>query len=175
LRGGNVLVLDEPTNDLDLQTLRVLEDAVLAFEGCALLVSHDRYFLNRLCTHLIVFEAGGNVVQIAGNYDDYLAWREERDSENPSPQKERKETQRRKDGAAKRKLSYREQRDLDGIEDAIHAAEANCARLESLANDPATYQKGREEAARIATELSAARAEADRLYARWAELDAMQA
>src|SRR5690606_23824314 len=76
LRGGNLLVLDEPTNDLDLPTLRILEEAVDAWEGCALIVSHDRYFLNRLCTHMIVFEGDGKVVQLAGNYDDYLLYRE---------------------------------------------------------------------------------------------------
>lgn len=171
LRGGNVLVLDEPTNDLDLQTLRVLEDAVLAFDGCAILVSHDRYFLNRLCTHLIVFENGGGLVQIAGNYDDYLAWKAGQTVEPPQPQKERKEPAKKAAAPAKRKLTYREQKEMEGMEDAIHAAEANVARLESLANDPATYLQGREHSEAIASELAAARAEVDRLYARWAELE----
>ncbi len=172
LRGGNVLVLDEPTNDLDLQTLRVLEDAVLAFEGCAILVSHDRYFLNRLCTHLIVFEGDGGLVQVAGNYNDYLGWKAERDANVPAATKERKEPAKKEEPATKRKLSYKEQKELEGMDTAIHAAEANVQRLEALANNPATYQQ-REHAANISTELTAARVEVDRLYARWAELEAM--
>ena len=171
LRGGNVLVLDEPTNDLDLQTLRVLEDAVLAFEGCAILVSHDRYFLNRLCTHLIVFESGGGVVQIAGNYDNYLAWKADQNVETQVQQKARRTVQKNTGESAKRKLSYREQKELEGMEDAIHLTEENVARLEALANDPATYQQGREHGEKITAELTAARAEVDRLYARWAVLE----
>lgn len=172
LRGGNVLVLDEPTNDLDLQTLRVLEDAVLAFEGCAILVSHDRYFLNRLCTYLIVFENDGGLVQVAGNYDDYLGWKAERNENMPAPVKAAKETPKKSETPAKRKLSYKEQKELEAMETTIHAAEGDVQRLEALANDPATYQQ-RDQAAKVAAELEAARAEVDRLYARWAELEAM--
>jgi ATP-binding cassette subfamily F protein uup len=173
LRGGNVLVLDEPTNDLDLQTLRVLEDAVLAFDGCAILVSHDRYFLNRLCTHLIAFEETGNVIQIAGNYDDYLTWKADRTIPDELPQKAPKE-RRKKAGEEKvRKLSYSEKKELDGIEKAIQAAEDNAARLEALAHNPATYLQGREYSEKISAELHAARTEIDRLYRRWEELESL--
>ena len=71
-RGGNVIVLDEPTNDLDLATLRMLEEALLYFQGSVLLVSHDRWFLNRVCTHTLAFEPGGTLALYAGNYDYYL-------------------------------------------------------------------------------------------------------
>jgi len=74
--GGNVLLLDEPTNDLDVNTLRMLEEALQEFRGCALIVSHDRFFLDRICTHLLVFEGGGAVRWFTGNYRDYEAWRE---------------------------------------------------------------------------------------------------
>src|SRR5690606_17666045 len=73
--GGNVLLLDEPTNDLDVNTLRLLEEALLNFGGCALVISHDRFFLDRVCTHLLVFEGQGNVRWFEGNYQDYEAWR----------------------------------------------------------------------------------------------------
>jgi ATPase subunit of ABC transporter with duplicated ATPase domains len=69
--GGNVLLLDEPTNDLDVDTLRSLEDAILQFAGCALVISHDRWFLNRICTHILAFEGDSNVVFSVGNWDDY--------------------------------------------------------------------------------------------------------
>ena len=69
--GGNFLILDEPTNDLDLPTLRLLEEALLAFPGCVLVVSHDRYFLNRVCTGIIAFEGNGQVVYNEGDYEYY--------------------------------------------------------------------------------------------------------
>ena len=73
--GGNLLLLDEPTNDLDVNTLRMLEEAILAFPGCALVVSHDRFFLNRICTHLLVFEGNGAVRWFTGNYEEYEEFR----------------------------------------------------------------------------------------------------
>ncbi len=74
--GGNVLLLDEPTNDLDINTLRLLEEALLNFSGCALVISHDRFFLDRICTHLLVFEGGGTIRWFDGNYQAYEEWRE---------------------------------------------------------------------------------------------------
>lgn len=73
--GGNVLLLDEPTNDLDVNTLRLLEDAILDFPGCVMVISHDRFFLDRICTHLLVFEGQGAVRWFTGNYQDYESWR----------------------------------------------------------------------------------------------------
>ena len=70
-RGANVLLLDEPSNDLDVETLRALEDAILTFPGSAVVISHDRWFLDRVCTHLMAFEGNGQVVYIEGNYSDY--------------------------------------------------------------------------------------------------------
>lgn len=72
--GGNVLMLDEPTNDLDVNTLRMLEDAILSFKGCVLVISHDRFFLDRICTHLLVFEGEGKIRWFDGNFKDYLEW-----------------------------------------------------------------------------------------------------
>ncbi len=72
-RGGNLLLLDEPTNDLDVNTMRVLENAILDFSGCAMVISHDRYFLNRICTHLLLFEGNGKVTWFPGNFEDYEA------------------------------------------------------------------------------------------------------
>ena len=71
--GGNVLLLDEPTNDLDVETLRALEDALLNFPGCAVVISHDRWFLDRIATHVLAFEGGGEVVYFRGNYAGYAA------------------------------------------------------------------------------------------------------
>jgi ATPase subunit of ABC transporter with duplicated ATPase domains len=76
--GGNLLILDEPTNDLDVDTLRALEEALLAFAGCAILISHDRWFLDRLATHVLSFEGDSRVVWFEGNYQDYEADRRRR-------------------------------------------------------------------------------------------------
>ncbi len=84
--GGNVLLLDEPTNDLDVETLRALEEALLAFPGCAVVISHDRWFLDRIATHILAFEGDSNVVWFEGNYEDYEADRHRRlgtDANNP--------------------------------------------------------------------------------------------
>ncbi len=84
-RGGNVLLLDEPTNDLDVETLRALEEGLLAFPGCAIVVSHDRWFLDRICTHILAFEGGSNVVWHEGNYTDYEADRKKRLGDSAEP------------------------------------------------------------------------------------------
>jgi ATPase subunit of ABC transporter with duplicated ATPase domains len=76
--GGNLLLLDEPTNDLDVDTLRALEDALLSFAGCAVVISHDRWFLNRVATHMLAFEGDSRVVWFEGNYEDYEADRRKR-------------------------------------------------------------------------------------------------
>jgi ATPase subunit of ABC transporter with duplicated ATPase domains len=76
--GGNLLLLDEPTNDLDVDTLRALEDALLGFAGCAVVISHDRWFLNRIATHMLAFEGESRVVWYEGNYEDYEADRKKR-------------------------------------------------------------------------------------------------
>ena len=92
-RGANVLLLDEPSNDLDVETLRALEEAMLNFPGCAIVVSHDRWFLNRICTHLLAFEGDSKVVFIDGNYQDYEEDRKRRlgdAANNPSKTKYRR-------------------------------------------------------------------------------------
>jgi ATP-binding cassette ChvD family protein len=84
-RGGNVLLLDEPTNDLDVETLRALEEGLLAFPGCAIVVSHDRWFLDRICTHILAFEGESQVIWHEGNYTDYEAERKKRTGESAEP------------------------------------------------------------------------------------------
>ena len=172
LQGGNILVLDEPTNDLDLPTLRVLEDAVGAFEGCAIIVSHDRYFLNRLCTHLIVFEEDGTLYSSAGNYEDYLLHR----SRNEGPTSPPKSTAKRQARPAEtvpegRRLSYTEKRELADIEAAIENAEQDVVRLERKVSEPGFYQSGHELVNSVLQELEEAKRQAESLYARWEDLD----
>jgi ATP-binding cassette subfamily F protein uup len=174
MAGGNFLVLDEPANDLDLPTLRVLEEMVAGFEGCALVVSHDRYFLNRICTHLVAFEEGPNLVKVAGNYDDYLRYRKETaeaasdGSAAPPPKKRRP-----RESTAPRRLTWHEKRELETIEEAISQAEAEISRLQNLVNEPSFYKQQNEQVQPVLTALQAAEKRADELYERWSELDSI--
>ena len=79
-RGGNLLLLDEPTNDLDVDTMRVLEQAIIDFQGCAMVISHDRFFLDRICTHLLIFEGDGKTQWFQGNF---AAYEEQVQAQNP--------------------------------------------------------------------------------------------
>ena len=163
-RGGNVLILDEPTNDLDLGTLRLLEEALVAFTGSVIVVSHDRYFLNRVCTAILAFEESG-VRYAVGNYDYYLEKRAEEAAVAASvPTK----SQAPQAVAPKpRKLKYKEERELEGMEATILAAEDEVARIEALFADPEFFANRAAEFPKFDAELRAARAEVARLYARW--------
>lgn len=173
LKGGNFIVLDEPTNDLDLSTLRVLEQAVLTFEGCALIVSHDRYFLNRTCTHLIVFEGGGETVLVTGNYDDYLLFRERREKEHKveaghvhGPKKERKAAPQ-----GERRLTYKEQTILEGMEVTVEEAEEAVKEIESRILEQGFYEGPHEEVRGVLEALEAAKARVEELYDTWNSLE----
>lgn len=175
-RGGNVIVLDEPTNDLDLQSLRILEEALSSFEGTSIVVSHDRYFLDRVCDQIIAFEEGGVHAQV-GNYSYYLEKRKERETRDKmwaAPAKVEK-TAPVKNAGKPRKLTFKETRELEVIEDSILAAEEKVAELDATLNDPSFYVSRSTEAEGLIAELEKAKAEVARLYARWEELEAVKA
>jgi ABC transport system ATP-binding/permease protein len=120
-RNPNFLILDEPTNDLDLPTLSVLENFLLEFQGCLLIVSHDRYFMDRLVDHLFVFEGDGLIRDFPGNYSQYRDSLKEEESAEPekTPLKETLVPV----ASAKKKLSYKEQREFEALEKEIPALE----------------------------------------------------
>jgi ATP-binding cassette subfamily F protein uup len=175
-RGGNVLVLDEPTNDLDLPSLRMLEEALADFAGSVLVVSHDRYFLDRICDQIVAFEDTGVFVQ-PGNYSYYLEKRKERErmrGKQPAvaittPQPATTPTPAKP--SRPRKLTFNEQRELAGMETAIHAAEARVSELESTLAAPDFYPARAKDTPALIKELESAKSEITRLYARWEELD----
>jgi ATP-binding cassette subfamily F protein uup len=170
-RGGNVLILDEPTNDLDLGTLRLLEEALVAFGGAVIVVSHDRYFLNRVCTAILAFEGDGVVTYNVGNYDYYLEKRDCRATAPvAAPARAGGAPALQSKPAKPRKLKYKEERELAGMESAILAAENEVARIEALFAEPDFYVAHAAELTKFEAELRAARDEVARLYARWAEL-----
>ncbi|NOS70946.1 MAG: ABC-F family ATP-binding cassette domain-containing protein [Verrucomicrobia bacterium] len=179
--GGNFLILDEPTNDLDLPTLRVLEEALIAFPGMVLVVSHDRYFLNRVCTNILAFEGDGKIAHSVGDYDYYLE-KKERVAKDAARQaaaflsaSKSAPTQTAKpSGPKSRKLSFKEQRELDGMEAQIHAVEADVVRIESLFADPELFRKNAAKVNALTGELDAAKENVTKLYARWEELEAIR-
>jgi ABC transport system ATP-binding/permease protein len=177
-RGGNLLVLDEPTNDLDLPTLGALEDGLVHFAGCALIVSHDRWFLDRVATAILAFEGDGKVTLYEGSYSFYAERRPRPDRARREPAEPRDSRSERAAAArlaGPRKLTFKEARELEMMEDTIAAAETRVGELEATLSDPAVFKDRPTEVAALIVDLDAARAEVERLFARWQELDAIRA
>jgi ATP-binding cassette subfamily F protein uup len=174
-RGGNLLVLDEPTNDLDLPTLGALEDGLIHFGGCALIVSHDRWFLDRVATGILAFEGDGVVTFYEGSYTFY-AERRPRPAGKPAERdkRESRDTRTAAKPVGPRKLTFKEARELEAIEATIAAAEARVTTLEATLSDPGVFKDRPTEVQTLIGELDAARAEVERLFARWQELDALK-
>ncbi|MGZ5022456.1 MAG: ribosomal protection-like ABC-F family protein, partial [Chthoniobacterales bacterium] len=173
-RGGNVLILDEPTNDLDLGTLRLLEEALVGFGGSVVVVSHDRYFLNRVCTAILAFEDDGVVRYAVGNYDYYLEKRSaEASAINVRANVAGKSSSVAQPSAKPRKLKWKEERELEGMEATILAAENEVARIEARFADPMFLAEHGAEFPKYERELREARDQVARLYARWEELGAI--
>ena len=153
-RGGNVLMLDEPTNDLDLGTLRLLEEALVAFGGCVIVVSHDRYFLNRVCTSILAFEGEGRVAYSVGNYDYYLEKRVVPvPARDPKPAPTAVVTEPKKSKEKPRKLKWKEEREWESMEANILAAEKEVSDLEATFAAPDFYTKPRAEMLDLETQL----------------------
>lgn len=132
MRNPNFLVLDEPTNDLDIVTLQVLEEYLKNFKGCVIVVSHDRYFMDKVVDHLLVFKGQGDIRDFPGNYSDYRDWKlakAEHEKEQSKPKEEKTERIRLND---KRKLSFKEKKELEQLEKDIAALEEEKKRLEEM-------------------------------------------
>jgi ABC transport system ATP-binding/permease protein len=188
LRPANVLVLDEPTNDLDLPTLGVLEEALLGFDGAVLLVTHDRYFLDRVATQILAFhpvDAGANADDDAGqggtearrlmafaDLAQWEAWYAQAQAAVPAPRPVRVAPAAAAAGATPRKkLTFTERHELERIEGLISAVDARLAALEAECARPEVAVDSARLVA-LDADITTARAESDRLYARWAELEA---
>jgi len=168
-RPCNVLVLDEPTNDLDQETLELLEELIGDFPGTVLVVSHDREFLNNTVTSCLVFEGRGRVVEYAGGYDDWLSQRPQPVEAEPVPPKAQKIRARKA-----RKLTYKENLELEGLPGRIEALEADIAALHEQMNDPDFYLGGHTVVAQAAVRLEVLEAELDALLIRWDELEELR-
>ena len=164
LQTADLLILDEPTNDLDIPTLEVLEENLAEFPGALVLVTHDRLLLDRVSTSILALgEPDGR----AGLYADYTQWENERAASSPAARRASAKAAPARP-AAREKLSFREKREWEQMEATILAAEERMAAAERAAADPAIASDAAALHTRY-TELEAARAEVERLYARWAE------
>ena len=179
MRNPNFLILDEPTNDLDIMTLNVLEDYLASFKGCLLIVSHDRYFLDKTVDHLFIMRDGGTVKDFVGTYSEYREYiREEEAAQaraaRAAEDKARKaaETQKAAQQSAaaapRRRLSYKEQRESDRIEAELQLLEAENASIEALLGDGTLPH---DELERLTTRIGEILERTDALETRWIELN----
>ena len=175
-QSSNLLIMDEPTNDLDVATLAALESMLVEYGITALIVTHDRWFLDRVATSILAFEEEGRVLRYPGNYATLSRLRAEKraqeagaqpaaqrpaSAELPSPGRT----------ARKKALTRPEERELAELPEAIDRAEAAIAALEMRLADPSTYAQGGSEVPKLMSELDAAKARARELTARWEELE----
>jgi ATP-binding cassette subfamily F protein uup len=174
-RPANLLVLDEPTNDLDVETLELLEELVADFDGTILLVSHDRAFLDNVVTSSLVFEGNATVTEYVGGYSDWLRQR------GPAPAaRGRTKSAAEPRGAAPRaggtakppKLSYKENRELEMLPARIEALETEQANLQQATSDADFYQQDKDAIKIALGRLEELAAELELAYARWESLDA---
>jgi len=170
---ANVLVLDEPTNDLDAETLELLEELIFEYQGTLLLVSHDRAFLNNVVTSTIVFEGNSQVVEYAGGYDDWLSQRPQPASERLPEKNGAKKVRPKPEARPSRKLGYMQKRELQDLPQKIEALESEQKELVAILSDPLFYKiKG--EIAGVKSDLDRVEQEIETSYRRWEELETIK-
>jgi ATP-binding cassette subfamily F protein uup len=168
MKNPNFLILDEPTNDLDIFTLNVLEDYLIAFEGCLIIVSHDRYFMDKLVDHLFIFEGNGAIKDFPGNYTDLHEYREQLAKEIKQNVKKEvvvKEKPESKDKA--RKLSFNEKREMEHLEKDIQKLEKEKSELELKMN---SGELSADKIIEASTRFSTILEQLDEKEMRWLEL-----
>ena len=176
---SNILVMDEPTNDLDLETLELLEEKLSEYAGTLLLVSHDRAFLNNVVTSTIAFEGSGNVKEYAGGYDDWITQRAastESTSGEPTTKTSKKSTppSKKPKPAPASKLKYGEQLELEALPGRIETLETEIASLHDAMAQPGFFEKDRAVADETVKKAEELQAELEEAYARWEYLEGMK-
>ncbi len=171
IKNPNFLILDEPTNDLDLGTLNVLEEFLESFKGSLLLVSHDRYFMDKLVEHVFVFEGNGEIRDFPGNYTDYKLWKDEQKELEKANANVKsapaKQTENNAPSKEKKKLSFKEQKELEVVEMRLETLES---RKQELVESMSTGTLGHVDLANMANDLQQIEAELDEKMFRWMEL-----
>jgi len=179
-RPSELLVLDEPTNDLDMDTLDMLEDMLGEYAGTLLVVSHDRDFLDRIVTSTIAVEGDGDAVEYPGGYADYLIQRRDSARRAPEPRDKLRKNdssaaEPTRNGKRQTKLSYKDQRELEQLPDRIAALEKEIITLEKILADPGLYQRDAKRFAAATDRLADAKTELDHAETRWLELEERRA
>lgn len=169
---ANVIVLDEPTNDLDAETLELLESKLVDFDGTVLVVSHDREFLNNVVSSSIVFE-NGTVKEYVGGYDDWVRQSKSAETKDGSPSKKKRIDSKKKDESKPRKLSYKEKRELESLPEKIEFLESQIASLHVQMADPEFYKSAKGEIAKVQKDAADFQSELEKKFERWEELEAL--
>jgi ABC transport system ATP-binding/permease protein len=169
-RPSNLLIMDEPTNDLDIETIELLEELLLDYKGTLLLVSHDRAFINNVVTSTLVFEGKGVVREYAGGYDDWLL---QGTAAAPGETKQQKKPREKKQ-PENRKITFKENRELESIPRVIEEKEDRKQELYALLADPSFYQESSHRVPEFKAELEQLERELDELLERWEFLDSME-
>jgi len=177
-KSANMLVLDEPTNDLDIETLELLEEILLDFEGTVLLVSHDRVFMDNVITSLVVLDGQGNVNEYVGGYSDWEARGGSLEGATAgastaikTPEKEKQGSEPKQLPAKQVKLSYKDQRELGSLPAKIEKLETQQAQLEKQMSEPGFYQSDQEKIRQVTAELAQVQSQMESAFSRWAELE----
>ena len=168
LQGANLLLLDEPTNDLDLLTLRVLEEALLEYDGTVVVVTHDRAFLDRVCTGVLGLDGFGDATVFADR-QQFEAYQREQEALRATAPPETAPKIVQKDAPAT--LSYKERKELDALPERIAAVEAEIAAVDAELADPATYHAGGDRAAELGLTQKEKQATLEGLFDRWESLE----
>jgi ABC transport system ATP-binding/permease protein len=171
LESTNLLLLDEPTNDLDVTTLGALEELLTEFGGSVVVVSHDRYFLNRVATDLLVFEGAGKVTTYVGNYDTYLSLKPSAVPESLAPVAAAKPQAATAQGKRPPKLTFKEEQELQTIDQRIANAEKDVSTLQAQLADPAFYRSEQGKIEAVNAQLKAAEQDLAAAMSRWEELE----
>lgn len=172
MRNPNFLVLDEPTNDLDIMTLNILEDYLQSFKGCVIVVSHDRYFMDKVVDHLLAFRGEADIKDFPGNYSQYRFWKEEQDKEQKKQEQAAKPVETRNPVSPekteeKRKATFKEKREFETLDAEIPQLEARKAALEA---EMSSGKLANDELLRKSNEISELIDEIDEKTMRWMEL-----
>ena len=174
-RPANLLVLDEPTNDLDVETLELLEELLSDYQGTLLLVSHDRSFIDAVVTSTLVFEGDGVITECAGGYSDWLREKSAREPAVTTLAAEKTVAKKPKQKSAVNKLSYKLQRELDALPGRIDRLENEIEALHAQLADPELYRDNAERVSDLKQQLSDRESELEQVFERWEELEALGA
>ena len=191
-RPGNLLILDEPTNDLDVETLELLEETLANYQGTLILVSHDREFVDNVVTSSCYFEGQGRIQQFVGGYEEVKRWYADKEKQKKQAQAQESKDSKSKGGTSKgtsgktespisganasgnKKLSYKLQLELEQLPAKIEVLETETSELHDLVSQPGFYEKQQEEVAKTLAKLAGVEQQLEQAYSRWDELESLK-